>query len=254
MGVGSGSSMFAVIADSHFRVRGDDPQAAYPSDAGHNDRNRRVVEVLQVVSPDHVVHLGDVPHPVPGLTAHAVALAIARETYAPLGETRLTVVPGNHDVGDKPRPWANAPGVGANSHAVFEQTWGAPYGSFDHAGLHLVWIDTPVLNSGLSLEAEQWAWLEQDLAAHEGGRIFAFVHYPPFLADPHEAEHYDNLAEPARSRLLGLLEAHGVEALFAGHVHNAFYDRLGELDLHVVPSTAFVRPEYAERAEGGPAG
>ncbi len=254
MGVGSGSSMFAVIADSHFRVRGDDPQAAYPSDAGHNDRNRRVVEVLQVVSPDHVVHLGDVPHPVPGLTAHAVALAIARETYAPLGETRLTVVPGNHDVGDKPRPWANAPGVGANSHAVFEQTWGAPYGSFDHAGLHLVWIDTPVLNSGLSLEAEQWAWLEQDLAAHEGGRIFAFVHYPPFLADPHEAEHYDNLAEPARSRLLGLLEAHGVEALFAGHVHNAFYDRLGELDLHVVPSTAFVRPEYAELADVGPAG
>lgn len=245
---------FAVIADSHFRVHGDDPQSSHPSDAGHNDRNRRVVAHLLAAKPEWVVHLGDVPHPVPGLSAHLVALGIARETYAPLGDIPLTVVPGNHDVGDKPRPWANAPGVGADKHQVFRDTWGAPYGSFDHGGVHFVWIDTPVLNSGQPLEAEQWAWLEADLAAARGRRCMAFVHYPPYLYEPHEPEHYDNLAEPGRSRLLGLLEAHGVEALFAGHVHNAFFDRLGDMDLHVVPSTAFVRPEYSELATVGPGG
>jgi 3',5'-cyclic AMP phosphodiesterase CpdA len=245
---------FAVIADSHFRVHGDDPQSSHPSDAGHNDRNRRVVAHLLQIRPDWVVHLGDVPHPVPGLTAHAVALGIAKETYAPLGDIPLTVVPGNHDVGDKPRPWANAPGVGLDKHRVFQETWGAPWGSFDHHGVHFVWIDTPILNTGQPMEQAQWDWLEADLAAAAGRRCFAFVHYPPYLCEPHEPEHYDNLAEPGRSRLLGLLASHGVEALFAGHVHNAFFDRLGNMDLHVVPSTAFVRPEYAELATVGPGG
>lgn len=245
---------FAVIADSHFRVDGDDPQMSHPSDAGHNDRNRRAVALLIAAAPEHVVHLGDVPHPVPGLAAHQVALDIARETYAPLGDTRLTVVPGNHDVGDKPRPWANAPGVGLDKHRVFSAVWGAPYGSFDHGGVHFVWIDTPILNTDQPMEHEQWAWLEADLAAHAGQRTFAFVHYPPYLCDPQEPEHYDNLAEPGRGRLLAMLEAHGTEVLFAGHVHNTFFDRLGDMDIHVLPSTAFVRPEYAELADVGPGG
>ncbi len=245
---------FAVIADSHFRVIGDDPQSSHPSDAGHNDRNRRAVLRLLRADPEHVVHLGDVPHPVPGLSAHQVALDLAQETYAVLGDKRLTVVPGNHDVYGKPRPWPNAPGVGLDKHSVFTAQWGAPWGSFEHAGVHFVWLDTPILNTGSDLEAAQWAWLQQDLAAARGKRIFAFVHYPPYLTEPDEPEHYDNLAEPGRGRLLALLESHGVEALFAGHVHNVFFDRLGAMDLHVLPSTAFVRPEYAELADVGPGG
>ncbi len=245
---------FAVIADSHFRVEGDDPQASHPSDAGHNDRNRRAVAQLVAARPDHVVHLGDVPHPVPGLAAHHTALALARQTYAALGSVPLTVVPGNHDVGDKPRPWANAPGVALDKHQVFTQAWGAPYGSFDHKGVHFVWLDTPILNTGTALEMDQWDWLAEDLDRAAGKRCFVFVHYPPYLHEPREPEHYDNLAEPGRSRLLAMLEAHGVEALFAGHVHNTFFDRLGAMDLHVLPSTAFVRPEYAELADVGPGG
>ncbi|HJN77811.1 MAG TPA: metallophosphoesterase [Myxococcota bacterium] len=245
---------FAVIADSHFRLPGDDPQSSHPSDAGHNDRNRRAVAQVVAARPAHIVHLGDVPHPVPGLAAHGVALDIAKETYAAFGELGLTVVPGNHDVGDKPRPWANAPGVGEDEHRVFTAAWGAPWGSFDLHGVHFVWLDTPILNTGSQREEEQWAWLEADLETAGTKRCFVFVHYPPYLCEPREPEHYDNLAEPGRSRLLGLLEAHGVEALFAGHVHNVFFDRLGDVDLHVLPSSAFVRPEYAELADVGPGG
>lgn len=236
---------FAVIADSHFHPEADDRQSAYPSDRVHNARNRAVVDWITRSGAELVVHLGDVPHPVPGLDAHRVALAVAGETYAPLG-ARLHVVPGNHDVGDKPHPLSPAPGATEAKHAVFVEHWGAPWRSFDHRGVHFVLLDTPVFNSGSAREAEQWAWLEADLAAAAGRRSFVFVHYPPFLLDPGEPEHYDNLAEPGRGRLLELLRRHGVEALFAGHVHHFFWHRLDTTDHYLLPSTAFMRPEYAE--------
>ena len=246
---------FAVIADSHFHPAGPLTQSAFRSDAGHNDRNRAVVAALEAGAPDFVIHLGDVPHPVPGIAAHREALDIARDTYADIS-VPFHVVPGNHDVGDKPHPWAPAPSVAVDKHAVFSSYWGAPYRSFDHKGCRFLLIDAPVLNSGMAMEAEQWAWLEQQLAEVGGpggpARCFAFIHYPPFLYKPDEPEHYDNLAEPARGRLLSLLNRAGVEALFAGHVHHFFYSRFGPTDLYVAPATSFVRPGYAELAAVAP--
>ncbi|MDP2312192.1 MAG: metallophosphoesterase [Pseudomonadota bacterium] len=246
---------FAVIADSHFHPPGIPEQAVWESDRHFNDRNRAAIALVRRARPAFAVHLGDVPHPVPGLAAHAEALAVAHETYAAL-DTPLYVVPGNHDVGDKPHPWAPAPSVSVEKHAVFRAHWGAPWWVEERDGLVLLGIDTPVLNSGLGLEAEQWAWLTETLARLRGRRIFAFVHYPPYLLSPDEPEHYDNLAEPARSRLLDLLVGAGVEALFCGHVHHPFWNRhigdTGALDIYLLPSTAFVRPGYAELARIGP--
>lgn len=255
MGTDATYFRFAVIADSHFRVEGTpDVQLAYPSDALHNKRNRRAVALVQRANPAIVIHLGDVVHPVPGLTAHRHALDVASSTYAPLGDIPLHVVPGNHDVGDKPRGWSNAPGIGTAAHEVFREYWGPAWRSFDHHGLHFVLVDTPILGSGLAMEQEQWDWLDGDLAAAKasGQRIFAFVHYPPYLLHPDEPEHYDNLALPQRRRLLALLHDAGVEALFCGHVHNFFWDRTRGMDTYVLPSTSFVRPEYAELASVPP--
>lgn len=240
----------AVVADSHFHPPGVPTQAAWASDARFNDRNRAVVERLRRARPERVVHLGDVPHPVPGLPEHEAALAVAREAYAALGAP-LHVVPGNHDVGDKPHPWAPAPSVSDAKHERFRQAWGAPWWVVEHRGLRLVGVDTPVLNSGLALEAEQWAWLERVLDG--GARTFVFLHYPPFLLAPDEPEHYDNVAEPARGRLLRLFAAARVEAVFCGHVHHPFWNRHDGVDYYLLPSTAFVRPEYAELGRVGPA-
>lgn len=238
---------FAVIADSHFHPDGVPAQAAWKSDAAFNDRNRVVAALLARARPAFVVHLGDVPHPVPGLAAHREALAVARRTYDGLP---LHVVPGNHDVGDKPHAWLPAPGVDEARHAVFREHWGAPWRSFDHDGCHFVLVDTPVLNSGLALEAEQWAWLEADLAAAAGRRTFVFLHYPLYLVAPDEPVHYDNLAEPARGRLLALCA--GAEAIFAGHSHHFFWNRRGRTDLYVAPATSFVRPGFTELARVAP--
>jgi 3',5'-cyclic AMP phosphodiesterase CpdA len=238
---------FVVMSDSHIRLEKGYRHTVYPSGQLANGRSRYVVDKINQLIPDFVVHLGDVVHPIPALAVHEAAVQIARDLYRRL-KSRLYVVPGNHDVGDKPNAWVPAPAVDQENHEVFEKHWGRSYLSFDRRDCHFVLFNSPVLNSGLQREKDQRAWLEQDLAAHykAGKRLFLFTHYPIYLGHPQEEEHYDNIAEPARSWLLSLLETYNVEALFAGHSHHFFYDRYRNTDLYVVPSVTFVRPDLSE--------
>lgn len=234
----------AVIADTHI-APSETP--GYVSNGLLADRSRFVVAEINRLSPDVVVHLGDVVHPLPSDPGHRAAVALAASILSRL-EAPLHVVPGNHDVGDKPRSLVAVPPVSDEAYDVFERTWGPAFHSVDMGGLHFVFVDTPVLNSGLARETEQAAWLAADLEQAAGRRIFLFGHYPPFLRDPAEPEHYDNLADPGRSWLLGLLETHGVEAAFFGHVHHGFSNRYATTDLSVTPATGFTRPDYTELA------
>jgi predicted phosphodiesterase len=243
---------FLVVADSHIRFP-DDDIATYPSNALMIDRNRRVVEMCNDLDAAFVVHLGDIVHPLPVEDAHSSAVQLAAELYSDLN-IPIHFVAGNHDVGDKPDAMVAVPAVAEDNYGIFEHYWGSSYRSFDVDTCHFVILDTPVLNSGLEREAAQRAWVEQDLAkaAAEGQRIFVFTHYPPFVRTADEDEHYDNLGEPARDWLLGLLEQHDIEAVFSGHVHNFLYNRHGGTDMYVLPSTGFVRPDYSELAAIAP--
>ncbi|MEQ8195154.1 MAG: metallophosphoesterase family protein, partial [Rhodospirillales bacterium] len=75
---------------------------------------------------------------------------------------------------------------------------------------------------------------------------FLFTHYPPYIREPEEASHYDNIDEPGRSRLLRLIERHSVEALFCGHVHGFFYNRHADTESYILPATSFFRQDYSE--------
>jgi predicted phosphodiesterase len=234
--------VLALFTDTHVRPLEDDGQNAFPSDAHHNDRNREAARILASMGADVAIHLGDVVHPIPTLPTHESALAVAKQIYGDLG-CPLMVVPGNHDVGDK-RSSASAPIAVQVGREAFRRTWGPPFHSRDIAGVHLVVVDGGLLGASTEEAQAQRAWLKSDLAGgHE--RILVFTHYPPFLHRPDEDEHYDNLGEPGRTWLLDLLADHRVEAVFSGHVHRFFYNRYRGMDLYTLPSTAFVRPEYA---------
>src|SRR5262249_59973012 len=105
----------------------------------------------------------------------------------------------------------------------------------DFRDLHWVIIDAQIINSGLAAESEQRTWLEGDLAANAGKRTFFAIHYPPFVSDPEESESYDNLAEPGRSWLLGLVGRYRPEAMFCGHVHKFWFNRLGAKETSLLP-------------------
>ena len=243
---------FIVIADSHIRPP-DQEVAAYPSNALMAHRNRFIVDLCNDIDAAFVVHLGDIVHPLPVDDTHEEAIELAKQVYSGLRHA-IHYVAGNHDVGDKPNALVAVPAVAEENYDVYEKAWGPSFLSFDHDDCHFVLIDTQVLNSGLEREHDQRIWLESDLAGATaaGQRVFLFTHYPPFIQDHNEHEHYDNIGEPARSWLLDLLVRHDVEALFAGHVHSFQYNRHEGTDIYVAPSTAFVRPDYSELASIAP--
>ncbi|MGW4200251.1 metallophosphoesterase [Streptomyces sp. NPDC004726] len=236
---------FAVIADSHVNPGDDHSSSPWASNRLANERSRRAVAELNRLSPDFVVHLGDLVHPVPALETFTKAATSFQEIYSGL-TCPLYLVPGNHDVGDKPGEWLPAKSVTEPFLEKYRSIFGRDYYSFDHGGCHFVVVNAQLLNSGLEAERQQRSWLEDDLRQSGGRRTFAFTHYPAFITSPTEIGHYDNIDEPARSWLLDTFAEYQVEGAFGGHVHNFFYNRHRDSDHYVAPSVAFVRHDYSE--------
>jgi 3',5'-cyclic AMP phosphodiesterase CpdA len=245
---------YAVVADTHVNYSETECNSEFEINKRANARLRHVVKDLNQQDLVLVIHLGDIVHPVPAVPdLYTQAAKCFHEQVAELRHP-LYLVPGNHDIGDKPITWS--PGAVACDEyiALWTKTFGVNYQSIESQGCRFFIIDTQILNSGLVAEAEQKVWLEVEIAkaSESGQRIFFHMHYPLFLTTPDEDEHFDNIAEPCRSWLLGLMEHYEVEAQFSGHVHNFWYNRFGLTDCYALPSTAFVRQDYSEMYRATP--
>ena len=236
---------FGIITDTHIRPAELDDSSPFPVNDLANDRARFAIEAIARHRPEFVLHLGDMVHPLPHLPTYGDACDEAREIFAPTWD-QMKFMPGNHDIGDKPMP--DAPAAPADEHAIaqFEAVFGPSYHSFEHADCLFVMINSSLVNSGNQHEVAQRAWLEDVLAGANGRRIFLCSHYPPYIYSATEQSHYDNYAEPGRSWLVGLIEKHGVEAVFSGHVHQYFFNRIDKSRLYCLPPTSFIRQDYAE--------
>jgi UDP-2,3-diacylglucosamine pyrophosphatase LpxH len=237
---------FAVIADSHL-----EPEDTGETAPRSNRRNRSVVDWIRTRSPQFVLHLGDIVHPVPQAGQHDHTLVLAEQLFAGLRGPVL-YTPGNHDVGDKRDDTAPAAAVAEDWLDGYGRVFGDQFRAHHAGNCVVLLINSPILGSGLPVEAVQKRWLEQQLRAARGQRIFLATHYPPYLVYPQEDNSYDNIERGARHWLLGLLEQHRVEAVFCGHVHNLFYNRFGSTEIYALPSTSFVRRDYSELHGGAP--
>jgi hypothetical protein len=236
---------FAIITDTHIRPAELDESSPFPVNNLANDRARYAIASIKENDPAFVLHLGDMVHPLPHLPTYKDACAEAHEIFAPLRPI-MHFMPGNHDIGDKPNP--DAPAGPADDHTIsqYEEQFGASYHSFERENCLFVVINSSLVNSGATQEVEQREWLETTLKNAPGRRIFLCSHYPPYIYSTDEQSHYDNYAEPGRSWLVGLVEQYKIEAVFSGHVHQFFYNRIRESRLYCFLSTSFVRQDYAE--------
>ncbi len=214
-------------------------------------RSRYVVDRLNSLKPDFVVHLGDIVHPVPGSRAYKDSANRFHRLYEDL-DCPLYLVAGNHDIGEKafpgqPRGQQEARAtVSDDKIEEYESQFQAHCYSFEHQDCLFVIVNGMIVNSGLPCEQSQRQWLETLLEENQGRRIFMFSHYPPYLSRPEETCHYDATDEPGRSWLLNLFECYAVEAYYAGHVHNFFFNRHGPTNCYVLPSPTFLRHDYHE--------
>ena len=245
---------FVVVADTH--VNEDEHTSTSPYRTNHlaNARARHVFAEIAAMrpAPRFVVHLGDIVHPVPSLPAFHEAVARFKAIASRL-PMPLHVIPGNHDVGDKAIDWMPADQVCDEYLATYREAFGPDYYAFDEPGVRFVMLNSLLLNSGLAAEARQRAWTERQIDTAGDRRVFLFMHYPPYIHRPDEAGNYDNVDQPARAWLLGQIRRPAVEAVFAGHVHNFWYDRVGSAEMYMLPSTAFMRHDFSEFCSVAPA-
>ncbi len=236
---------FAIIGDTHVKPETGDQSAPWKVNDKATRRARFVSREIARYSPQFVIHLGDLVHPVPELPTFNDAVALTHDIFRP-HHNRMHVLPGNHDIGDKPNPTMPAKGVRDSWIDIHERNFGPSWRSFDHEGVRFILLNNPVFNSGSPIEAAQRQWLEKTLSSAAGQRLLVFMHYPLFLLNASEPPTYDNIDEPVRSDILALLARHNVEAVFAGHVHNIFYHRIGGTEFYVMPATSFVRQDFSE--------
>lgn len=242
---------YAILTDTHIRPP-DLSSSPWRTNLLTNERAQHIAQAINTHSPDLVIHLGDIVHPVPHLPSHRAASMVAEEIMNTL-EAPYYLVPGNHDIGDKHNPTVPAHTVNQEFIDYYREHYGPTYQSFTHKNIHFIILNTPVLNSGLPEEQEQREWLEKNLETHHGERIHVFSHYPPYLHTPDEPNNYDNLDQPARAWLLDLLKKHRVEAYYAGHIHQYFHKKHGDTTITNLLATGNLRQDYATMFNTSPA-
>ncbi len=242
---------FGVITDTHIRAPEGDQSSPFPVNDLANGRAVHASKLLGEQQTLFNVHLGDMVHPLPGMPAYDSACETALEIFDPL-QPELYFVPGNHDIGDKPMPGLPAAAVNRNALDSYHKYFGHDYYSFNKQNFLFVILNSSLLNCKNEFADSQMAWLEETLKANKDSRIFIFLHYPLFIHAATEAEHYDNIAEPDRSRLIGLIDEYQIELVLSGHVHHHFYNRLNHCKCYTLPPTSFTRQDYAEMFRVGP--
>ncbi len=138
------------------------------------------------------------------------------ERYAAIGNStgmKLFQVPGNHD-----SRWSD------NGKRYFRNLFGDNCFSFDHKGIHFIFLDT-------SLLLEQYGnfskaclrWLKTDLQnVPQHKPLIIIAHHPPFFAQRFIGN---------EDRLLDLLEGYNVALILTGHGHGVKRWSLNGLDM-----------------------
>jgi 3',5'-cyclic AMP phosphodiesterase CpdA len=207
------------------------------------DNFHRVSEYIDAKRPDLVIDSGDLAFDAP---TSPDDLDFAKTLHGAL-PVACRYLPGNHDVGDNPTAVVGP----TPSHPVSEQrlqAYRAAFGEdrwqFEAAGWCFIGLNSLVMNSGLACEAEQFDWLESQLASLKGKPLALFLHKPLFLNTPDDPELESSAIRyvpmPARRRLVEMLAAVDCRLVASGHVHQR-RDFTRGLTRHIwAPSAGFV--------------
>jgi 3',5'-cyclic AMP phosphodiesterase CpdA len=212
----------------------------------------RVSDYIDAGRPDLVLNSGDLAFDGPVIPDD---LEFAASLHKAL-PVECRYLPGNHDIGDNPRTVGPAPAHPVTEpnlrsyHSIFgEDRW-----RFDAAGWCFIGLNSLVMYSGLSREAEQFDWLAAQLADLKGRPLALFLHKPLFLdgADNPELEatSFRYVPTPPRERLIEMLKPVDWRLVASGHVHQR-RDFAQSRVRHIwAPSAAFVIADARQEVIG----
>jgi 3',5'-cyclic AMP phosphodiesterase CpdA len=211
-----------------------------------------VVRYVTAAAPDLVIHLGDLSLDGAGNRAD---LDHGRRQLDLL-PVPWRAIPGNHDVGDNPRPGGpDRLTVTDARRRQWLEAVGPDHWSLTLAGWRLLAVNAQLAGSDLAAEAAQWSWLAGEVAQVGPGQQIAILTHKPLTAPEAElaaAPPHRFWPPAARDRLAGLFDGQpGPPALIvSGHVHQSRELRIGGTDHLWVPTTWAVLPDHAQQAHG----
>ncbi len=243
------------VSDTHLAAVGSADEPA--TRAVRRDRADRAwewfTEQMRADPPDLIVHTGDLVLDDPDRCDDRSA---ARAALARL-EPPVRVVPGNHDVGDRPNRsglphgWLG-PAVSAARLANWQATWGPGHWAQPVGGWTVLGITSSLLGTGLAGEREQWRRLHERLR-HAPGPCALFLHESP---DPGltglRTDSWAAVPAGAQRRLRRLVDEHDVRVVGYGHAHRFHHGRRGRAHYVSAPALAGPIPDHPELTQ--PAG
>jgi len=208
-----------------------------------------VLRYVEEAAPDAVIHVGDLS------LDGAHESEDLRHAHQQLRHLHVPwpAVPGNHDVGDNPYPGApGGSGVATDRLQRWLDAVGPDRWSLTLGGWSVLAINAQLIGSALEAEAEQWAWLEQQVG-DSGDNALALVTHKPVTASDAEladAPPYRFVPPAGRRRLAELFAGKPLELVVSGHVHQYRLLRTGGTDHLWVPTTWAVLPDQVQPVLG----
>jgi predicted phosphodiesterase len=176
--------------------------AVYGDTRTQHDVHRQVVERILVAAPDFALHTGDLVADGSDPGQWDTFFEIERDLLA---RTPLFPTLGNHE---------------GNSPLYFERfdlPGNGRWYTFDYGNARFVCLEIDGF-ADFSPGSEQYAWLEETLAANTQPWLFVFFHEPPYTSA--EKAGYES---SLRQTVVPLFEQYGVDVVFSGHKHD--YER-----------------------------
>jgi 3',5'-cyclic AMP phosphodiesterase CpdA len=212
----------------------------------------RVSEYIDVTRPDIVVNSGDVSFDGP---VNRSDLEFAKSLHDAL-PVECRSIPGNHDIGDNPTAVGSPPTQAVTPETVdaFVSIFGEDRWRFETAGWCFIGLNSLVMNTGLAREAEQFDWLAAQLSAVGGKPLALFLHKPLYLNAPGDPELAATairyIPQPARARLIEMLDAVDLRLVASGHVHQRRDFTRGHVRHVWAPSAGFIIPDKKQEVIG----
>src|ERR1700761_4422970 len=213
--------------------------------ASFRDNIRAATEWIAGLTPDAVVHLGDI-------TAHgnrnADEYTLGRSLFSNVAAP-VHWLPGNHDIGDV-ADYGRATPLDLAQLRRFETVFGTGHWLIHGAGWQVVGLNAQLLGSDTQAEHDQDAWLDEGLE-QGGGQLGVMLHKPFFRDGPEDvARHPRYLPVAARRRLSEKLGRRSLRFVAAGHTHQFRQHRVQGVEHVWVPSLAYRIPDALQETIG----
>ena len=215
-----------IAADSapFFFLQLSDPQFDFidnnKSISAETEAMNKAVTAINQLKPPFVVITGDFVNN----SKSKEQIAAYKSMIAQIDSSvKVYMIPGNHDIGK----------VSRASIDNYKKNYGETHFSFRYGDCVFIGIDSNIIKEeDKEREEVQFKWLEQELQKTKDARFkFVFTHCSVFLKRMDEPVNYSNFSLPMREKYVRLFQKYGVNAIFAGHLHNNAYGKVGNMEM-----------------------